>query len=289
MKIVCVIVNYNDAETTETLLKQIGDYKAIHYIVVVDNCSTDDSYNILKAWETSKIIVLQAENNKGYGAGNNFGIKYAKDILQCDVAIIANPDVIFTEECVKQIAQTFLESKDTAVVSAIQLKPDKTPLRGTAWNIPSVNKYIFSALFFLGKLYSKNEKYEKDTRTSVECVSGAFLAVDVNKFLSVGGYDERIFLYCEETMLGIKLKRAGFKTLLLTDETYVHYHEVSTQKSIPNAVKRRSLLLNSRLFVLKEYMGASEIELCVARCCYKIALVEEAGKCILKSVKNIGK
>lgn len=282
MKIACVIVNYNDVGTTKTLLKQIGDYRTIDYIIVVDNCSTDDSYNTLKAWETNKIILLRTENNKGYGAGNNFGIKYAKDILQCDVAIIANPDVSFTEECVKQIAQTFLENKDAAVVSAIQLKPDGTPFHGTAWDIPSVNEYIFSALFVLGKLCSKNEKHENK---SVECVSGAFLAVDINKFLSVGGYDERIFLYCEETMLGIKLKNAGFKTLLLTNETYVHHHAVSTQKSIPSAVKRRSLLLNSRQFVLKEYMGASKIELCIARCCYKIALAEEAGKIFVRRVK----
>ena len=285
MKTACVIVNYNDAETTIRLLNKINNYRAIDYIIVVDNCSTDGSYGALEKYRTDRIIVLCATGNKGYGAGNNLGIKYAKDILQCDVAIIANPDVSFTEKCVERIAQTFLENSDTAAVSAIQLKPDGTPFNGTAWDIPNVNNYIFSALFLLGKLCLKKEKYEKDKLASVECVSGAFLAVDVDKFLSVGGYDERVFLYCEETMLGIKLKNAGFKTLLLTNETYVHHHAVSTQKSIPNAVKRRSLLLNSRLFVLKEYMGASKIKLCIARCCYKIDLVEEAGKILVRKLK----
>ncbi len=285
MKIACVIVNYNDAKTTIALLKQICDYKSLNHIIIVDNCSTDNSYASLKQFETNNIIVLQAEKNKGYGAGNNFGIKYAKDILHCDVAIIANPDVSFTEACVKRIAQTFSEDRDAAVVSAVQLKPDSTPFHSTSWKIPSANEYIFSALFFIGKLYSKTKEYNGNTRIAVDCVSGAFLAVDINKFLSVDGYDERIFLYCEETMLGIKLRNAGFKTLLLTNETYVHHHAVSTQKSIPNAVKRRSLLLNSRLFVLKEYMGASKIRLCIARCCYKIALVEEAGKILVRKLK----
>ena len=185
----------------------------------------------------------------------------------------------------KRIAQAFSEDRDAAVVSAVQLKPDGTPFHSTSWKIPSANEYIFSALFFIGKLYSKTKEYNGNTRIAVDCVSGAFLAVDINKFLSVDGYDERIFLYCEETMLGIKLRNAGFKTLLLTNETYVHHHAVSTQKSIPNAVKRRSLLLNSRLFVLKEYMGASKIRLCIARCCYKIALVEEAGKILVRKLK----
>ena len=81
MKIACVIVNYNDAKTTIALLKQICDYKSLNHIIIVDNCSTDNSYASLKQFETNNIIVLQAEKNKGYGAGNNFGIKYAKDIL----------------------------------------------------------------------------------------------------------------------------------------------------------------------------------------------------------------
>lgn len=282
MKTACVIVNYNDAKTTIKLLNKIHDYRAIDHIIVVDNCSTDGSYGALEKYRTDRIIVLRATENKGYGAGNNLGIKYAKEKLQCDVAVIANPDVIFTEECIEKIKCTLSENRDVAVVTALQLKSDGTLFHETAWDIPSVSEYIFSALFFIGKLYSKTKEYNGNTQIAVDCVSGAFLTVDINKFLSVDGYDERIFLYCEETMLGIKLKKAGFKTLLLTNETYIHHHAVSTQKSIPDAVKRRSLLLNSRLFVLKEYMGASKIKLFIARRCYKIALFEEGCKVFIK-------
>lgn len=282
MKTACVIVNYNDAETTIRLLNKINNYRAIDYIIVVDNCSTDGSYSALEKYRTDRIIVLCATGNKGYGAGNNLGIKYAKERLQCDVAIIANPDVIFTEECIEKIKYTFSENRDVAVVTALQMKSDGTLFHATAWDIPSVSEYIFSSLFFVGKLFSKPKEYNGNTQIAIDCVSGAFLAVDINKFLSVDGYDERIFLYCEETMLGIKLRNAGFKTLLLTNENYVHHHAVSTQKSIPDAVKRRSLLLNSRLFVLKEYMGASKTELFIAHCCYKIALFEEGCKVFIR-------
>ncbi len=44
----CVILNYNDAETTEKLVKQIVDYKVLHQIIVVDNASTDNSLERLK-------------------------------------------------------------------------------------------------------------------------------------------------------------------------------------------------------------------------------------------------
>ena len=44
----CVILNYNDADTTISLVKKIEDYKNIEHIVVVDNCSADHSLEKLE-------------------------------------------------------------------------------------------------------------------------------------------------------------------------------------------------------------------------------------------------
>ena len=46
-----MIINYNDAKTTEKLLNNVKDYKSISKIIVVDNHSSDDSYQVLKKWE----------------------------------------------------------------------------------------------------------------------------------------------------------------------------------------------------------------------------------------------
>ena len=47
-KLYFTIINYNDYETTKTLIDNIKDYKSIYKIIVVDNNSTDDSYPNLK-------------------------------------------------------------------------------------------------------------------------------------------------------------------------------------------------------------------------------------------------
>lgn len=117
MRTACIIVNYNDAATTIDLLERIRDYKELDYAVVVDNCSTDDSSKHLKERVCSRVIVLDANENKGYGAGNNLGIRYAKDVLNCDVAIVSNPDVSFSDDCLRKIKETFLAHRDVAVVS----------------------------------------------------------------------------------------------------------------------------------------------------------------------------
>ncbi|MFR5732279.1 MAG: glycosyltransferase family 2 protein [Clostridium sp.] len=82
MQLSCVILNYNDAETTEKLVKQIADYDVLHQIIVVDNASTDDSLERLRklesdanASQSGKVRVISADHNGGYGSGNNLGVR----------------------------------------------------------------------------------------------------------------------------------------------------------------------------------------------------------------------
>ena len=77
-KICCIILNYNDAATAMGLADEIRGYPCLDSIVLVDNCSTDDSWEQLKTLRhTDKVHVLRTEENGGYGMGNQAGINYA--------------------------------------------------------------------------------------------------------------------------------------------------------------------------------------------------------------------
>ena len=77
-KVCCIILNYNDASTTMSLVDEIREYNCLDSIVVVDNCSTDGSWKQLKALrDLDKVHVLRTEENGGYGSGNQAGIDYA--------------------------------------------------------------------------------------------------------------------------------------------------------------------------------------------------------------------
>ena len=52
-----VVINYNDYETTEKIIKNISDYKTIDEIVIVDNCSTDNSYDELLKLKSKTITI----------------------------------------------------------------------------------------------------------------------------------------------------------------------------------------------------------------------------------------
>ncbi|HEY5563198.1 MAG TPA: glycosyltransferase, partial [Clostridiaceae bacterium] len=76
-KVYIVILNYNSHEDTIECVKQCRNITYNNYrIIVVDNNSTDDSYKIIEN-NLKDVILLKSDINKGYGYGNNIGIKAA--------------------------------------------------------------------------------------------------------------------------------------------------------------------------------------------------------------------
>ncbi len=95
MKLGLVVLNYNDSETTISFLNHIKKYGIIERIVVVDNCSTDDSFEELKKFEGGNIDVLQTDKNRGYAAGHNYGARFLCEKYSPEQIIISNPDLLF--------------------------------------------------------------------------------------------------------------------------------------------------------------------------------------------------
>lgn len=274
-KCAIVILNYNDSETTLDLAERVKSYGVLDYILIVDNCSTDDSWKRIERIDEDKIVKLRLDNNGGYGAGNNAGVRYANEQLGCKYALIANPDVSFEESVLIAMLDKMKSNSDIAVASPVQLDRNHQIIQSVAWKIPTVFQYIVSAeriaREFLGTFYYGRALLEQGDFANVECVPGSLLLVDTDVFMNIGGYDEDMFLYCEETVLGHKVKQAGYRTVLLTKERYVHLHSVSISKSIASERRRQKLLLKSRKLFLSRYLKASKLSLMCADIVYWIA------------------
>ena len=93
-KIGMIIINYNDYDTTKRLLDNVSKYKCLDKIVVVDNDSSDDSYNKLKRVKRKNLVILKNNDNRGYASGINIGVKYLIEELGNLNIIISNSDVI---------------------------------------------------------------------------------------------------------------------------------------------------------------------------------------------------
>lgn len=262
--VTCIILNYNDAFTTIKLVESIKKYSLINFIVVVDNCSTDDSWEQLQRYKSDKIYVIQSPKNGGYGAGNNFGLQYSSNVLKADYSIIANPDVQFDENCVKKFLLTFRKDPSVAVVSARQSNsPD------CAWKDCSVLQYVLATSLFF-EVWLKIRSYPKNIFKGVNsipvfAVPGSLLMVDLKKMLQYGMYDEEFFLYYEEPILAQKFADAGLKTVLRLDCSYVHNHHVSISKTYRRWSQQHTVLLKSAELFLRKYKRAKALQMTFAK------------------------
>ena len=259
-KIGIVIVNYNDFKTTKRLLNNIKDYKCLEEIVIVDNNSTDDSFEKLKEFESNRITIIK-NSSSHYSSGLNVGAKYLiKKVGDCNI-IFSNSDVIIKgEEDLKKLSSYI---KEDIVVVGPTIEEKGKLNRG--WRLPSTNKEILFNIplvsrYFKKKFLQYDEDHFKGETSIVDVVSGCFFVVD-SKFLKQNDYfDENTFLYYEEQILATKVLKSNKKELISNKVRIIHDHSVSIDKSIKR-VKKQKVLKTSQKYYCKEYLKANFLQM----------------------------
>ena len=101
-KVVIVVLNYCAYEETINCVRSIQKHCTLEAIniVIVDNGSSNDSYQILKNEfrEIKEIVIVRSEKNVGFAKGNNIGIKIARQQLGADFVLLLNSDTIMLED-----------------------------------------------------------------------------------------------------------------------------------------------------------------------------------------------
>lgn len=252
MKCGLVILNYNDFTTTQNLLDTVRNFQEIDHIAVVDNNSPNESYEVLKKYESDKITVIQSGRNGGYSFGNNIGIRYLIKNHQPDIIGIANPDTIFSDSFVRRVKELLAANPDYAVITGFQLNADndigehpfweedegrpsylvKQLLRRLFW---SELAYIFRKIFRIKRvdryrIYREKIKNSPCVLKQVWAVEGSLFFIRTEDFERIGLFDERIFMYYEECVIARKLKALGRKTGIVNDITFIHAHKTAPQE-----------------------------------------------------------
>ena len=265
MKTAFLIVNYNDYKTTIQLLNNIKEFQSLDKIVVVDNNSTDNSFNEIKKYikknKKDKFIdIIKNFENKGYGSGINYGAKYLKKTLGDCYIVVSNADIIiYSDEDISKLISTF--DSDTAVVAPIIKEHTgvsrgwkvPTPFQDSLLNIIYIHKYLRPKLLFY-----KNEYYS-EKNIQVDAVSGCFFIINSKYLEQINYFDENIFLYYEENTLAQKLKKINKKTMINTQVEVFHNHSVTIDKNI-NKLKKYKILKKSQMYFQKKYNNANILE-----------------------------
>lgn len=231
IKIFIIVLSYNvKSELRDCLLSLEGlrnDGFEMH-AVVVDNKSSDMSVDFVKR-KFPRVKLIENSENLGYTGGNNVGIKYALENF-ADYVLIVNPDTTLDKNLlVELLSQATKEPKAGILGPKIYFAPGfeyhkdlyhKADLGNIIWwaggiidwdNVTTVHRGVDEV--GLGR-FTKSEK------TNV--VAGAVMIVKREVFEKIGLFDERYFLYFEESDFCLRAKKAGFDLWYVPGATAWH-------------------------------------------------------------------
>lgn len=258
-----VILNYNDSLQTIHMTSQYRKRNDIQYIVIVDNKSTDDSFEKLRKLRNERIFVIKADNNNGYAAGNNLGIRFIeKNLSDVEYILISNPDIELTEFDMDACVSHLKNDSRLALISPRIKTLDGRVLRG--WNCPTYSTMMYELLIrpIFKKMYRTRDVLDKtiDVICYQECLSGCFFVTSLSTMREIGYFDENTFLYGEESILGFKIKKNNMYCGILMSQEVVHLESISINKSIKSKKNKLDILKNSRLYYMEKYMHCSYIQ-----------------------------
>lgn len=225
-----VVVSYNTRDLLRECLASLGDAEEV---IVVDNSSRDGSAEMVES-AFPAVRLIRSERNLGFGPANNRGM----DIATGAVVLLLNSDARAKPGAIRTLAKVF---DDPSVVAAggRLLHADGSlqdscaePL--TLWAVFCEQTYL-ERLFPNSRLFSpywKTRRLPEDRPSSVAQVMGACLMLR-----PVERFDERFFLYCEDTELCQRLARHGTILYVPTAE-FVHELGASSSTARWEAVAR---------------------------------------------------
>jgi GT2 family glycosyltransferase len=228
-------------------------------IVIFDNGSSDGSAGFIEKESLThkNIKLIKSEKNEGFCRGSNRAAMSAVG----KYLIFLNPDTKILDGNVKSLID-FLTGKEilgekVGILGVKTINFDGT-LQYSSRAFPSIFRQFYES-FFLFKVFGRSKIFgsyfmtwwdHEDIR-EVDWLSGSFMFIKKEIFISVNGFDEDYFMYSEDADICYRLKRKGFKN---------YYYPYYSIMHLDGAIASRDLLSRElgiwksrRLYFKKNY------------------------------------
>ena len=162
-------------------------------IIVIDNSK---DLELKKAVSELKNVHFEFMENKGYG----YAINFARKLVQTKYFFVFSPDVKFIDD---EFLKKFLE----------KMSP--------------INEFAALGPRFLGVTKKSHKQSDPNQEIGkVESISGAAMFFDTKTFDEIGGFDENIFLFFEDTDFSHRAKKKGYKFYQINNAKVNHLRGV---------------------------------------------------------------
>lgn len=204
-----IIVNWNTKDLLKQCLSSLCENTARYLlgdVIVVDNGSIDGSVEMVRQNFPMVRLILN-EENLGFAVSNNRALQVACG----DYVLFLNTDVVIKKDAIEKLIDFMDTHPDCALCTPSLIRKD-----GSKQESYTTFPTIITELF--GRLPQKNIKEP----FKVQSIRGACMLARRDVINSIGGFNERYFLFLEETDLCLRLYKNGYSVWYVPNVEVVH-------------------------------------------------------------------
>jgi len=232
-----VIVTYNNRDDIDACLGSLRTHSPDAEIIVVDNLSSDGTLDHIRQ-QYPRVRAVSAGRNGGFGAGANSGARLATGTR----LVFLNPDTEVETGWLDPLLETLEGRPEAGLVTPTIL------LKGSGERVNACgNDVHLTGLAFCAGLNRAAPPTSAQPR-AVAAVSGAAFAVRREVWEQLGGFDERFFMYLEDTDLSLRARRLGYTILHVPASRVWHDYRVSVSATKLYHLERNRLLMLRKNF-----------------------------------------
>ncbi len=219
------IVTYNDCARVRNACSSITDNTKRYplKLYIIDNASSDGTLESLSDFDAD---IIKNQSNLGFGAAHN-------KVLDKEMGkyhFVVNPDIVLSSDVISDMVDFFEAHPDVVMACPKILNFD-----GTEQKLPK-SRPTFKRLY-LGRLSDKTRseyiwaERELKAPCDIDFCTGCFFCIRSDVFKSLGGFDQRFFMYLEDADLTLRAKKFG-RVVINPQISVTHIWERESAKSV---------------------------------------------------------
>lgn len=226
------ILNFNGKKNTLECIESLRKINTAGFnltIVVVDNGS-EEKLDLKESSDGhTRFKFIGSKDNLGFSGGHNLGIKYALE-NGADYILILNNDTYIDKDFLRELLKVAEKDEKIGILAPKIYFASGYEFHKEKYRKNELGKVIWYAG---GKMDWKNvignhigvdevDKGQFDKIEETELVTGCCMMIKKEVLDKVGIFDERYYLYYEDSDLNIRAKKKGFKIVYVPKSIIFH-------------------------------------------------------------------
>lgn len=239
-----ITLSWNRRDDTLECLESMQDLDYRNKrLLLVDNGSEDGTVEIVKE-SFPEVEIIANEKNLGFSAGNNVGLTYALD-QGADYILLLNNDTNIKSNALHELLSSM---RDDVGMVAPKIFYAEDPNR--IWSIGGRRHWLTTEK--VGDVRGQMDRGQGTRNLERDYLAGCAVLL-ARRFLEDAGlFDERFFMYYEDSDLSLRARGAGYR-LLLSPDSHV-WHKVAMSSGGRDSPNERYWMARSSVLFYRKHV-----------------------------------